>query len=511
MYKVQYPVNGGLDKMSYSKKPTGKFQLYYITDKDCFADMKKVKYFTRSQVEFMLGNDDKAKSFLYDLETKMVHNHLTSEMYEMNVGGVKAVHVYTAFKDQLPFRSRTTREGVLLLYLELENREVTLITSGSDAFTNTLKSSANFCILIKTILESEVAKSYKADMGFNDVCELLYEQLNQDVDKMLFAEPAIISWDENEFAFKKFNPSFLQPGPMPAWDSFLTRLDFPDVFCAFVWSIFEPEDSGRQACWIQGFGNEGKSTVIRAITEIFGKHCTAAISHRSYTERFFFSEVYGKRLAVYSDSKNPRLISESRIHSLLGGDYVNVEAKGDKGFIGKVYSKLLIGSNLSPETDPSKTSERTRVLYLEVKGLGDIKIDYLYENKLVAEAAFFLHYCKQKYAELCPSKVTIIEPAEMKLKFDSFCESKESSAVDNYLNDELEFSSKARVKPVELFAHFRNFLAASYMAEKVGYSYTDLKNKLKRLNIVPTIVMEDKKRTTYFIGIKLRPFEVDKL
>lgn len=483
-------------------------QFYYITDKKCFASIKKVQYFTRERAEFMLGNDDKAKLKLYDLETKFTHLHLDSATYEMNLSGTKPKHLYACIKAQLPYLYRATLEGNLLLYKEQENKELSTMGTGVEAFTNSVKASPDLFKLFIDQLNSELTLSYKSGLEIDDYCALIYKQLTQDPERCLSTEPPILSWEESEYAFKKFSLTYLKPGSYPAWSSFVDRLDYPDIFCAWVWSLFQPDDFGRQALWIKGRGGDGKSTVIRAISAVFGHAYTCAISHRSYTEKWFFGECYSKRLAVYADCKNPRLISESRIHSLLGGDQVNIEYKGEKSFIGKVYSKLLIGSNLSPEIDTQKASERTRVLYLEVASLGNIKPDYQYEQKLIAEAPQFLAHCKEVYERLCPTKLVIEEPDSMKQKFDNLCGSKESSAVDRFIDDELDFGAQYAVQLNDLLVYFRNFLAELHLAEKVNYAFGDLKEKLADRGVHLKRTEINGKHGRYMIGIRPK-FDMD--
>jgi hypothetical protein len=480
------------------------FKYYYITDKNCFGDMRKFRYLTHEKALFELGSSEKAKSMLYDLQMLLTPQHLTSEQYEMNVGGIKPKHLYNAVKEKLNFYYKLSTKGEMSQYICDTNNQLTTILPSQQAFMNVIKGSAHLGPYLQEQLKSEVVSSFQPDLGLDAYLTLLYKEFVQDLERNIYEEIPLISWEAEQKAFKKFDPSYLQEGEYPDWLAFTERLDYPEIFCAWVWSLFEPEDFGRQSLWIHGEGFDGKSTVIRALTTVFGERHTCAISHRSYTEKWFFSEVYGKRLATYADCKNPRLISESRIHSLLGGDLVNIEYKGLHSFTAKIYSKLIIASNMAPEIDVNKASELTRLIYLEIKPLDSIKPDPLYEQRLIEQAPHFLHYCRSVYAKYCTNGVSIDLPKELTKNILKTCESKESSSVDDFIADALEFGENYKVSVNDLYSAMHIHLSANYLSSKINYAFTDLKVRFKRMGIEKKRVQQDGSRKTAYVGVRIK-------
>ncbi len=271
--------------------------------------------------------------------------------------------------------------------------------------------------------------------------------------------PKGISVDPKEPCFFYFDKSQLKEGPTPSWDGWLTQ--FPKacvpIFKAWVYSIFDPKNKGRQAIWLHDNGYTGKSSVIQAITKYLGQDAAGSISGGSMKTNFAFEPLYGKRLVTYGDCKEPNLIRTPKIHSLLGNDYVTIDRKGMPAFTAKLHAKLLIASNIPPQIDFSANNERTRLLYIPLKeapeeilskycktdesgkvlryrdGSPIVKGGRLTEE-LLEEMDEFIHSCKKDYDRLCVSGQDIVIDdsylemmkasciSEEVLKFQSICE-----------------------------------------------------------------------------------------
>jgi hypothetical protein len=237
----------------------------------------------------------------------------------------------------------------------------------------------------------------------------LFKQLCMSSQQRLNEEPVPLTWATDVKAFKVFNPNILVGAETPAWDEFLNRLSVPDIFLSFIWSIYEPNNFGRQVLWLHGPGNDGKSRVVNALSKYVGLRAVAAISQGNTNSQFFNSAVYGKRLAVFGDCMNTRLISTNAIHTLVGGDTVSVEGKGKQAFPGRVFCRVVVGSNYPPEIDntPNQTS---RLLYLRVSPLQNTASNSLpagddasFEGRLLVEMPALLTKAKMAYLRRCPN------------------------------------------------------------------------------------------------------------
>jgi len=334
--------------------------------------------------------------------------------------------------------------------------------------------------------------------------------------------PVNISSDKEEATFFYFDSTTISEGPCPKWTEWMEV--FPEyakpVFRAWMWSIFDAKNKGRQAMWLQDQGYTGKSSMISALTKFVGHQTVAAISKDSLGNQFGYSTIYGRRLAVFGDSKNPKLLHDSKIHSILGGDVVSVERKNVQAFSAQVHAKILIGSNHTPEIDLGARSEITRILYIplhepslktmkkfcKVDERGKIMrqedgtpvfIGGHLEDELFAEIGHFLFSCQKDYDELCPNRKDILMPKEMYHDLTTRCASPEHMEIEKFVSTELVFDINATVEPGELMEKYRE-----HQASKKGshFDFSRLKTYLETKHQVKFIVRGEKR---YLLGVTL--------
>jgi len=264
--------------------------------------------------------------------------------------------------------------------------------------------------------------------------------------------------------FFYFNLDRLKPGKTPAWDGWL--LQFPKqcvpVFKAWVYSIFDPGNMGRQAIWLHDNGYTGKSSVIQAINNYLGQDAAGSISGGSMKTNFAFEPLYGKRLITYGDCKEPNLIRTPKIHSLLGNDYVTIDRKGLPAFTAKLHAKLIVASNIAPQIDFAANNERTRLLYIPLKEAPEeVLKKYCALNKdgsvrrykdgspivrggrlteeLTEEMDAFIFSCQADYKKYCSTGQDIIVSERYLDMMKSHCVSEEILKFQNLCQQYLQF------------------------------------------------------------------------
>lgn len=236
-------------------------------------------------------------------------------------------------------------------------------------------------------------------------------------------------------------------GEHPAWDEFTSRFtpDEADVFRAFVWSIFDAENRGRQCLYIYDRGYSGKGVVFDAIAHYIGSDLHAALSKDSAVNQFAYSKVWDKRLVTVGDNKNANFIRSQFAHSLLGGDWIDVECKGQDSFSAKPQCRVMVGSNKALSIDAKARNEFSRVLPIHPDDSEDalIKRDLValdedgnprhndlgdpillgdpeWGEKLKAQFPAFLASCWPAYQKWCPRRCEIIMPKETAERIASF-------------------------------------------------------------------------------------------
>ena len=261
--------------------------------------------------------------------------------------------------------------------------------------------------------------------------------------------PKIITNDRNTRFFHFFDLEAAKEvqGEHPAWDEFTSRFtpDEADVFRAFVWSIFDAENRGRQCLYIYDRGYSGKGVVFDAIAHYIGSDLHAALSKDSAINQFAYSKVWDKRLVTVGDNKNANFIRSQFAHSLLGGDWIDVECKGQDSFSAKPQCRVMVGSNKALSIDAKARNESSRVLPIHPDDSEDalIKRDLValdedgnprhndlgdpillgdpeWGEKLKAQFPAFLASCWPAYQKWCPRRCEIIMPKETAERIASF-------------------------------------------------------------------------------------------
>jgi len=190
-------------------------------------------------------------------------------------------------------------------------------------------------------------------------------------------------------------------GEYGAWKEFLDRLSDPGAFMAFVWSCFEKDNRSRQYLWLRGNGQDGKSSILGVLQEVFGP-ASASLNnaHIKSQSQFLGSLVYGKRLVTYPDCKNQRFGMSEFVRSLTSGDQVPIEFKHKTPFTARLYAKLFVASNAPPQIGGEK-ADQSRMIFIEVAASKSTD-DPTWTTRLRTELPAFLWACKVAYAERCP-------------------------------------------------------------------------------------------------------------
>jgi hypothetical protein len=193
----------------------------------------------------------------------------------------------------------------------------------------------------------------------------------------------------------------IEEGPTPCWDQFLDRVDIKDEFLAFIWSIFDVRDRGRQIFWLRDSGAGGKSSVVRALEAWLGE-AARTISLDNLKNTHGAEALAYRRLLIDPDSNLVYAISDSLVHKITGADTVNVNPKGRSMYSVNMYAKILFMSNYLPQISADKKNEKTRLIFSELRPRqGNARgQDIGWENGLLAEKKALLFKAKQAYEKL---------------------------------------------------------------------------------------------------------------
>jgi hypothetical protein len=280
------------------------------------------------------------------------------------------------------------------------------------------------------------------------------------VEQNMIKEPEYLTTNPNEVAFNYVDLSKITPGPCPTWtEEWEARIpqDFIPIYRAWMFSVIDPQNHGRQALWLKSSGYRGLSSLQSALEQALGIDLIGAVSKDAVSSAFFFSSVYGKRLIVYGDVTNPRLISTEKIHSLLGRDLVQIERKFENAFVGRIYAKLLISGNIQPDIDIDQRHERTRLIFIPLQelpkhvlekftlqnGEGEqVMGDETFSKRLANEFWHYMYLCAMSYKKLCPHRSDIMIPSDLQQKMFAQVASESFIELDHFIKEYFEIGSE---------------------------------------------------------------------
>jgi hypothetical protein len=200
-------------------------------------------------------------------------------------------------------------------------------------------------------------------------------------------------------------------GPTPAWDEFLSRLDAPDTFLAWLWMLTLPVAT-RQVLWIYGDGHDGKTVVGRVLLRALGKAATSLDdTYATAAERWAGRSLYGMRFVLIDDTKMRQVLRRGIIHRITGGSPIKCEPKGVDGFDFVPNVNVLATSNYLPEIGRGR-ADRTRLLVVKVRKADVVQADSEWAPRLEAELPALLGRAREAYARLA------VKPGEAEIRLE---------------------------------------------------------------------------------------------
>lgn len=482
----------------------------YLTDKKHFINIKKKTPVSEAfMMQILAKSDPKFQDSMAAAKCIAAMKEVGTTQSALS-NKASTEDLYEEVRHLLPFYFMTATNSRRNVYFLNEQNEATLLLDAkpADLVSSLLSSKPIYQSILEVYKNSEILGRQTIKMELQTYLEKITQRVLLDQEKFLDEEPKLLSWEPGDIAFKKFDPEQLQEGSYDTWKQFLDRLDFPQVFMAWVWSVFDPENEGRQLLWIKGNGNDGKSRVISALMDIYGKEYTAALVQGDVGSNFFFSKIYGKRFTVYDDCKQTNLITYEKIHTILGKGEAAIEYKSQNVFTGNVYSKIIVGSNMYPEVSFFKNNEKTRLICLTVKTFKDGSTsDNRFKEKLVEEKYAFLHACKKCYEVLCQDGSYITLPDELQEKIRRHCSSQKSLDITGFAEEKLVFDSKRYVESRELKKNLNEYLAevgSVYKAKEHSHAFNDLRQYFLDKKLDETIMKVGGRQAHVFKGVGMK-------
>lgn len=190
----------------------------------------------------------------------------------------------------------------------------------------------------------------------------------------------------------------------PTWDGLCARMSCPEVFRAFIGSLFDPGANLQQYLWVHGAGNDGKGAIVRFLKKILGEAFVSVNYLPQNPSPFFTSRFLNRRLCVFPELGNTKFVANDLFKSLVGQDPQYIEFKGKDGFTTELDCRYLITSNTMPEISTSKADLR-RALFITIES-GPSSSGF--EERLFEERGSFIARCLDDYLKCTSSNGLIM-------------------------------------------------------------------------------------------------------
>lgn len=380
-------------------------------------------------------------------------------------------------------------------------------------------------------LNPEIADWYEAllttgsQKGLKNHKQILQAHLNH-----LFKNPQFhisdvenISNDPSIPNFAYYNLEHIQALPIrptPTWDEFTSQFDHPEkieLFQAWLYSIFDASNTGRQWMWIQGNGLEGKSqmymAILRYMDKQFGKGRAyfAATNSSHDSNRFFFAQAEGKRLCVFGDTREIGLLRNENFLKLSGHDTAVVEAKHKAAYSVRLYSKLLLVSNVFPQVNFASRAEVSRIIMMRlipsvVNNM--VRHDAInFGNKLLSEIEYYLRKCKISYDKLrIPESHEFRLPKVVKDEMLAHCMTHQYLVEQYFVKHMLEFSPDVKTPVAILQSHLRKFAGDEFIIKSIHFNMENIRMMLEDKYNCSYVYLQTKAglEVPYIVGCKVR-------
>lgn len=136
------------------------------------------------------------------------------------------------------------------------------------------------------------------------------------------------------------------------WQQFLDGVGFEgeiaDFFEDLTLYLLTTSTAREEAYFLVGDGSNGKSTYIKWLTSVVGRHHVSSASLQDFQTNFGASSMVGKRLNLSTESSNRDFVESHKFKAIVTGDSVQVDRKNRDPITAAMKTKLVFALNDSP-------------------------------------------------------------------------------------------------------------------------------------------------------------------
>ncbi len=177
----------------------------------------------------------------------------------------------------------------------------------------------------------------------------------------------------------------------PPWFEQLSRMNNRLGFMSYLGAIIDPEAHPQQYVWLYGKGNDGKSTIIQVLQNLFGP---AAMKSEwpDNPNNFYTSRMESRRLLLLDDQEHGKVVRSGLWKTITGSDTITIEHKGQSPYVVPNLLLLVSASNSRPEGSADSADTR-RLVLCECESFSRDKVVKDFHKTLLQYADPFFSLC----------------------------------------------------------------------------------------------------------------------
>lgn len=184
----------------------------------------------------------------------------------------------------------------------------------------------------------------------------------------------------------------------PMFAQMIERVSNRDAFCMRLGSIFDHTADRKQAVWMSGPQDAGKS-VFAWLLQVLSGQSYGILNNTELKTPYWRAQLVGKRIGIVNEAA-ARFIRSDEFKAITGDEEHPINQKNQPVFIAKLPVLLFFFSNDPPEI-PHDDALILRIIDCRIGAIGDEKLTQAaVREKLLSELPFISGYCLSLYQQL---------------------------------------------------------------------------------------------------------------
>ena len=196
----------------------------------------------------------------------------------------------------------------------------------------------------------------------------------------------------------------------PHFHEIMTRISLNrQAFVQRVGSLFDENAPRKQALWIWGPADAGKSMLQWLMTQLIGENGSVHLNSSTLKSPYWIASIVGKRLACVSEA-SASFIETEQFKSITGDDMHEVNQKFRMARQEKIISIFSFFSNEAP-TVPPRGEFRNRIINVRIEALQHRRPQAIVQIELMKELPAIAGYCLNQWQSVVDrARIGVDEP-----------------------------------------------------------------------------------------------------